>query len=72
MSFNYINKTVIENFAGLYGLSRLPGESDQQLATRIRALLEFGPKATEAQKLCYLLAKLGIRSAKKCLPVGVV
>lgn len=71
--FNRTNE-MVDLHAFMYGIVRKPGETDNALATRVRALLEFRVPRENNQylKLCYVLAKLGVMTAKRDLPVGII
>ena len=58
---------------GQWGITRGPGENDEHLRTRIRAMMEY-PKTMSASylRLCFLLARLGVDAARRDLPIGVL
>ncbi len=62
-----------DNIGGIFGLQRMPGESDDELRRRLRVMLKLGADKFNLpfQRMCYLLAKLQVHSAKQFLPIGI-
>jgi len=63
----------MDHIASCLGIARGPDETDKHLRKRLlRALLwpEAKTRNTQYLKLCLLLAKLDVKSARRDLPVG--
>ena len=63
----------LDAIMGQWGLTRGAGENDDHLRTRLKVAMTW-PQAMNASymRLCYLLVRLDVKSARRDLPMGVM
>ena len=56
-----------------WGIVRGPGESDEHLRMRVKTAMLWPVTMNHSyMQLCYLLLRLGVRSARRDLPMGTI
>lgn len=62
----------LEKYAAMMGITRRAGEDDECLKGRLmNALSQASKYTTRYQRVCLVLWRLGIKSARRHLPAGV-